>query len=338
MKTTLYRDNTTLRWILFEDRVAPRHQRQLPDGVDRCVCMLQPARTAIDGVSYMASCRTAMSRGQRRVFESHARQMEQDDRFVSGVLTAQSCDNLLHCDVEPNASSDIMIVSDVDLPSKPSSKYIVTSHSLQPESSTQPSPTSDSVFCTAHALLETCCHMKAKLLILTIAYPNAWGVLLHVELCNVSHTLAEHGIDFVYYKPCRVSSQYNLPRDFHHSECRGYLPVYSTSSRIVQRTLDWGRHREWSFALFSIVDVGNPSYWADASTVGHLSSTVLVQLLRVARALPEYIQACRHFRCDACEDNKPKHQSTKVALPKEHVFGRNLGIDVLEIKDNAYEP
>ena len=25
MKTTLYRDNTTLRWILFEDRVAPRH-------------------------------------------------------------------------------------------------------------------------------------------------------------------------------------------------------------------------------------------------------------------------------------------------------------------------
>ena len=117
MKTTLYRDNTTLRWILFEGRVAPRHQRQLPDRVDRCVCMLQPARTTIDGVSYMASCRTAMSRGQRRVFESHARQMEQDDRFVSGVLTAQSCDILLHGDVEPNASSDIMIVSDVDLPS-----------------------------------------------------------------------------------------------------------------------------------------------------------------------------------------------------------------------------
>ena len=37
METTLHRDKTTLRWILFEDRVAPRHQRQLPDGVDRCV-------------------------------------------------------------------------------------------------------------------------------------------------------------------------------------------------------------------------------------------------------------------------------------------------------------
>ena len=55
MKTTLYRDNATLRQILFEDRVAPRHQRQLPNGVDRCVCMLQPARTTVDGVSYMAS-------------------------------------------------------------------------------------------------------------------------------------------------------------------------------------------------------------------------------------------------------------------------------------------
>ena len=73
---TLYRDNTTLRWILFEDRVASRHQRQLPNGVDQCVCMLQPARTTIDGVLQMASCRTAMGRGQRRVFESHARQME----------------------------------------------------------------------------------------------------------------------------------------------------------------------------------------------------------------------------------------------------------------------
>ena len=136
-------------------------------------CMLQPARTTIDGVSYMASCRTAMSRGQRRVFESHARQIEQDDRFVSGVLTAQS-----HHDVEPNAFSDIMIVSDVGLPSKPSSKFIVTSHSLQPASSAQPSPTLDSILCTAHALLETCCHMKAKLLILTIAYPGAWEVFV----------------------------------------------------------------------------------------------------------------------------------------------------------------
>ena len=71
---------------------------------------------------------------------------------------------------------------------------------------------------------------------------------------------------------------------------------------------------------------------------GHPSTTVLVQVLRAARPPPEYIQACRHFRCDACEDNKRKHQSTKVALPKDYVFGRNLGIDVLEVKDIADEP
>ena len=71
---------------------------------------------------------------------------------------------------------------------------------------------------------------------------------------------------------------------------------------------------------------------------GHQSSTVLVQILRAARAPPEYIQACRHFRCDAGEDNKPKHKSTKVALPKDYAFGRNLGIDVLEVKDIADEP
>ena len=71
---------------------------------------------------------------------------------------------------------------------------------------------------------------------------------------------------------------------------------------------------------------------------GDPSSTVLVQILRATRAPPEYFQACRHFRCDACEDNKPKHQSTRVALPKDYVFGRNLGIDVLEVKDVADEP
>ena len=71
---------------------------------------------------------------------------------------------------------------------------------------------------------------------------------------------------------------------------------------------------------------------------GHPSPTVLVQVLHAARALPEYIQASRHFRCDACENTKPKPQSTKVALPKDYVFGRNLGIDVLEVKDIADEP
>ena len=208
--------------------------------------------------------------------------------------------------------------------------------------------------------------------------------------------------------------------------------VFSTSPRIVQHTLDWGRRRAWSFAPRTVLDVGDPSYWDallpvlvevmadrvacvaspaeaaaemhdeasptlddpgdDASQVPldedlrkaidrerdlldamllpgtpvdeperrrawtalplrvrtdvrrmhrqfeHPSPTVLVQVLRATRAPPEYIQACRHFRCDACEDTKPKPQSTKEALPKDYVFGRNLGVDVLEVKDIADEP
>ena len=54
--------------------------------------------------------------------------------------------------------------------------------------------------------------------------------------------------------------------------------------------------------------------------------------------LPSTFRHADIFRCDACEDNKPKHQSTKVALPKDYVFGRNLGIDVLEVKGVVDEP
>ena len=103
--------------------------------------------------------------------------------------------------------------------------------------------------------------MKAKLHMLTIAHPDAWEVLFHVELCIVLQMLAEHGTDWIYHTPCRLPSQYILPREFPHSECRGDLTVYSTSPRIVQHTLDWGRRRAWSFAHRTVLDVGDPSYW-----------------------------------------------------------------------------
>ena len=43
---------------------------------------------------------------------------------------------------------------------------------------------------------------------------------------------------------------------------------------------------------------------------GHPSPTVLVQVLRAARALSEYIQACRHFRCDACKAQASIYQGS----------------------------
>ena len=67
---------------------------------------------------------------------------------------------------------------------------------------------------------------------------------------------------------------------------------------------------------------------------GHPSFTVLVQILR----LPSTFRNADIFDVMPVKTTKPKHQSTKVALPKDNVFGGNLGIDVLEIKDVADEP
>ena len=98
------------------------------------------------------------------------------------------------------------------------------------------------------------------LLILTVAHPDAWEVCF-MSNCVMFYTPAEHGIYLIFHTQCIVPSQYNLPRELPHSEYRGDLTVYSTSPRIVQHTLDWGRRRAWSFAPRTVLDVGDPSYW-----------------------------------------------------------------------------
>ncbi len=68
---------------------------------------------------------------------------------------------------------------------------------------------------------------------------------------------------------------------------------------------------------------------------GHPAVSVLCQILRAARAPLDYIKAARHMKCEGCEENKQKPQSAKVALPKDYVFNREIGVDVLEIKDSS---
>ena len=60
--------------------------------------------------------------------------------------------------------------------------------------------------------------------------------------------------------------------------------------------LDWGRHREWSFAPFTVLDVGNPSYW-DAL----LPVFVEVMADRVA---------CVAFPAEAAEEMRDERGST----------------------------
>ena len=44
-------------------------------------------------------------------------------------------------------------------------------------------------------------------------------------------------------------------------------------------------------------------------------------------------RAVRLLRCEGCEDNKQRPQSTKTSLPRDFVFNREVGLDILEIKD-----
>ena len=48
---------------------------------------------------------------------------------------------------------------------------------------------------------------------------------------------------------------------------------------------------------------------------GHVSRSVLVELLKASKAPAEYIQAARFFVCADCEDTKGNPQTKKVALP-----------------------
>ena len=104
--------------------------------------------------------------------------------------------------------------------------------------------------------------MKAELLIVTIAYPDAWEVLFHVELWNVLHTPADHGIDFVYHtRPAECR---------HNTICFVIFPIRNV---VVIKRFARRLHESYSacwigdaiasglLLFFNVLDVGNPSYW-----------------------------------------------------------------------------
>ena len=69
---------------------------------------------------------------------------------------------------------------------------------------------------------------------------------------------------------------------------------------------------------------------------GHLPGAVLTQVLKQARASPQFIQAARLHRCKACLDTAPvpRHHpvSSDSLYPRE--FNNTVGLDCLEIKDS----
>ena len=69
---------------------------------------------------------------------------------------------------------------------------------------------------------------------------------------------------------------------------------------------------------------------------GHLPGAVLTQVLKQARASPQFIQAAKLHRCKACLDTAPvpRHHpvSSDSLYPRE--FNNTVGLDCLEVKDS----
>ena len=66
----------------------------------------------------------------------------------------------------------------------------------------------------------------------------------------------------------------------------------------------------------------------------HLPKDALVQMLRAARAPQDYISSAKTFRCQGCDNAKPRPQTHKVYPPRPYTFNHEVGLDVFEIADS----
>ena len=67
----------------------------------------------------------------------------------------------------------------------------------------------------------------------------------------------------------------------------------------------------------------------------HLLKEALVQMLRAARAPQDCINAAKTFRCQGCDNTKPRPQTHKVSPPRLCTFNHEVGVDVFEIVDSV---
>ena len=67
---------------------------------------------------------------------------------------------------------------------------------------------------------------------------------------------------------------------------------------------------------------------------GHLPNTVLINILKTAKAPPEYIDAAVKHLCNTCEVAAPKKQTSKHGPPTlNYSFNHTVGVDVLDLHD-----
>ena len=67
----------------------------------------------------------------------------------------------------------------------------------------------------------------------------------------------------------------------------------------------------------------------------HLSKEALVQMLRAALAPQGYINAAKTFRCQGCDNAKPRPQTYKVSTSRPCTFNHEVGVDAFEMVDSV---
>ena len=67
----------------------------------------------------------------------------------------------------------------------------------------------------------------------------------------------------------------------------------------------------------------------------HLPKEALVQMSRSARAAQDYINAAKTFRCQGCDNTRPRPQTHKVSPPRPSTFNHDVAVDVFEIVDTV---
>ena len=67
----------------------------------------------------------------------------------------------------------------------------------------------------------------------------------------------------------------------------------------------------------------------------HATRPQLQRMLKYAGALPHIIRGVKFFRCSSCEKVMKEKKVPVVKSPNSYVFGEDVGVDVLEVKDAA---
>ena len=68
---------------------------------------------------------------------------------------------------------------------------------------------------------------------------------------------------------------------------------------------------------------------------GHMPNSVMVEILKTAKASKEHIKAAQNIKCKSCDDTAGPKQRSKSSPPTmNYTFNHTVGIDVFDLHDH----